>query len=388
MKILVASGSFKDVFNPIEACEMIGLSLNQNKNQIVQIPICDGGEYTYEVLKKYFLYTEESAENVLNAFGQKRTARYLVKDDEAHIISSEILRLYPEEDEYKNPLKLTDYGLGQMLLDAIGKGYRKIKLYIGGTSTVCCGMGFIQALGYQIIDSVGNTLSAPITAENLRNVNQILASTKSFSDIEIQVIADGDAKSFEMSGITGLKVGKTYAEAKQTIVEQTNAGIKNIIDVTGISENMPFSGAAGGLLFGIEQVFHPEYLLGGTYFANLLSLEDAIVAADLIITGEGRFDNTACGKTPASVAALAQKYNKPVLFVCGQIAKDAVSDYSGGIVVGEHEEALRELGISKLITCQEYYDRNPMQGDYVDYIDIFRNQTPMILKELFQKENL
>lgn len=388
MKILVASGSFKDVFNPIEACEMIGESLDQNKNQIARIPICDGGEYTYEVLKKYFFYQEEYAENILNAFGQKRTARYLVKGDEAHIVSSEILRLYPEEDEYKNPLKLTDYGLGQMLFDAVHKGYRKIKLYIGGTSTVCCGMGFIQALGCQVIDKIGNSMNVPMFAEDLYKVGYILKSIHSFSDIELQVIADGDAKSFEMSGITGLKVGKTYAKEKQIIIEQTNAGVKNIIDITGISEGVPFSGAAGGLLFGIEQIFHPEYLLGGAYFAKLLLLEDEIVKADLIITGEGRFDNTACGKTPASVASLARRHNKPVVFVCGQIAQDAVTDYSGGIVVGEREKTLRELGISKLLTCQEYYDRSPLQGDYIDHIERFRKQTPIILKELFKKENL
>ena len=388
MKILVASGSFKDVFNPIEACNMIGAALSQEKNEIVKVPFCDGGEYTYEVLKKYFQYEEEHAENILNAFGKNTRARYLVKNDEAHIISSEILRLYPCDDKHKNPLKLTDYGLGQMVLDAINKGYRKIKLYIGGTSTACCGMGFAQAFGIRLLDGKRQLMRAPILGEDLNHVDQILKGEVSFSDIQMHVIADGDAKSYEMSGITGLKVGKTFEEQKQQIVEQSNIGIRNIIELTGISENMPFSGAAGGLLFGIEQVFSPQYSLGGTYFAKLLSFEKKLMEADLVVTGEGRFDNTACGKTPASVAALAQKYQKPVIFVCGQIAKDAVGDYAGGIVDGKKNPVLLKLGITKLVTCQEYYDENPLPSTYAEQIEIFREFTPVILKKLFWKGNL
>ena len=41
--------------------------------------------------------------------------RYLVNGSEAHVISSEVVRLYPHEEAYKNPLLLTDYGIGQII---------------------------------------------------------------------------------------------------------------------------------------------------------------------------------------------------------------------------------------------------------------------------------
>ena len=149
MKILVASGSFKDVYDPIEACEVIRQALNQDKNQVETQPICDGGEYTFDILKRYFGMSEITAENIVNTYHRKGNARYLVKGSEAHIVSSEILRLFPREDCYKNPLQLTDYGFGQLVWDALNRGYKDIILYIGGTSTVTCGMGFDATVSYK-----------------------------------------------------------------------------------------------------------------------------------------------------------------------------------------------------------------------------------------------
>ena len=58
MKILIATGSFKDVFNPIEAAEVIRNALSPD-NESVLLPFCDGGEYTYEVLKHNFSFYHE-----------------------------------------------------------------------------------------------------------------------------------------------------------------------------------------------------------------------------------------------------------------------------------------------------------------------------------------
>lgn len=388
MKILVASGSFKDVYNPVEACQVIAAAVENGKNDITELPICDGGEYTYEVLQTFFHYDERIMKGILNAYGNPIEARYLVRGDEAHIVSSEIIRLYPEEDAFKNPLQLTDYGLGQMVARVIKEGYKKIKLYLGGTSTVCCGIGFAQALGANIYSYTDEIISTPVLGKDLAFIRKIDCSNILKFNGEISVIADGNAKSYEMSSITELKIGKRFSDNKRKIVELTNEGIRNIEKITGISPEKNFSGAAGGLLFGIDKCFTPEYKLGGYYFAKLLGLEEKIQDADLVITGEGRFDNTACGKTPATVAALAKKNKTPLWFVCGQIAENSVKNYAGGILDGENEINLKNIGIRKLFTCQEYYDDHPLEGNYKDQIEIFRSKTPELLKELFARETM
>ena len=388
MKILIASGSFKDVYSPVEACQIIADAVDSQKNDIVKLPICDGGEYTYEVLRTFFHYEERIMEGILNAYGKPVEARYLVKGDEAHIISSEIIRLYPEEDKHKNPLQLTDYGLGQMVAKIIMEGYKKIKIYLGGTSTVCCGIGFAQALGADIYSYGNEKISAPVMGKDLPAIKRIYRRDVIKYDGSISVIADGNAKSYEMAGITELKIGKSFESQKEEIIKFTDKGIHNIEKITEISPDKDFSGAAGGLLFGIEQCFMPSYELGGYYFAQLLGLEKKIQDAELVITGEGRFDNTACGKTPAAVAGLALKNRKPLWFVCGQIAENSVESYAGGIIDGEKEKNLKKIGIVKLFTCQEYYDHHPLVGDYKDQTEIFRSKTPELLKQLFIKENI
>ena len=53
-------------------------------------------------------------------------------------------------------------------------------------------------------------------------------------------------------------------------------------------------------------------------------LEEYVKNADLVITGEGRMDGqTAMGKAPVGVAALAKKYKKPVLAFAGAVERDA-----------------------------------------------------------------
>lgn len=296
--------------------------------------------------------------------------------DTAHIISSEIIRLYAGEEKYKNPLYLSDYGLGQLLGDAIDRGYKRIYIYIGGTSTVCAGMGMLQALGVIIKDKAGNVKTLPVTGKDLVSIGRIdIPRHIDFSGIEVTVIADGDARSFEMSGITELKIGDEYKYLKEEIINNTNKGIKNIITITGLSENMPFSGAAGGLAYGLDVVFKPKYLLGGEYFAGLLNLEEKIQNSDIVITGEGRYDNTACGKTPVSVARFAKKYNKRLVYVCGMIND------------GIDRKTLKKIGIDTLLSCYDYY--GALDGlNYEERLNLFKTKTPDALRDLFRKIGL
>ena len=67
MNILIASDSFKDVYNPVEACDIIAGALSGIQAKLVKLPMCDGGEYAYEVLRDSFHYEERVLEGVLNA---------------------------------------------------------------------------------------------------------------------------------------------------------------------------------------------------------------------------------------------------------------------------------------------------------------------------------
>ena len=389
MKILVATGSFKDVFSPVEAMEMICGALDREKNEICGVPFCDGGEYTYEVLRQCFPYREVTVENVINPYGCPITAGYLTDGETAHIVSSRILRLFPEEDDRKNPLFLTDYGFGQLIADALQKGCKNITLYLGGTSTACCGMGTIQALGAELLTQGGVSLTHYCQGADLAFVSGIKHPVPTFADVQVHVVADGNSKVDALPGITGLKIGKRFSEQKEEIIGKAMAGVHNILRITGISPEKDFTGAAGGLLFGLEQVFpNIRYTLGGRFFNQMLGIEAKIAESDLVITGEGRYDNTADGKAPSVIAELAKKYRKPAVLVCGQIDKSAVADYSGGVINCEDKPQFSKQGIVQVLTCQEYYDAITLPDTYEDSIRCFREKTPQLLRQLFEKIGL
>ena len=97
---------------------MIGGMLRQHGHDVVNLPMCDGGEYTYDVLKSYFHCEEEVVSDVLDAGLVPIKARYLAIRDEAYVISSEIIRLSASSENKKNPICLF-CPIGLILIHAI-----------------------------------------------------------------------------------------------------------------------------------------------------------------------------------------------------------------------------------------------------------------------------
>lgn len=50
------------------------------------------------------------------------------------------------------------YGLGQLIADAVGRGYRNIIVGLGGSATNDGGTGMLQALGYRFVDGDGKDI--------------------------------------------------------------------------------------------------------------------------------------------------------------------------------------------------------------------------------------
>ena len=78
-------------------------------------------------------------------------------------------------------------------------------------------------------------------------------------------------------------------------------------------DNMPGTGAAGGMGFAIVAFLKGRLSPGVALVANAVGLADACKGAALVITGEGRIDGqTVFGKTPMGVLQTAQQYRVPV----------------------------------------------------------------------------
>lgn len=375
MKVLAALGSFKDVYTSIESCKMVqSLLANYRSLEIEMAPVCDGGEYTYQVLNYYFKCRKEIVKNIYNPYGRHVTVSYLVIDDEAYIISSEILHLSATEEQYRNPLILSDYGLGQLVADAIQKKYRKICICLGGTSTIGFGMGFAQALGARFWNENGQELLLPITCEDIEQIERAEFPYEEYHDIEVKVINDGITRCSHLDTVNPLKIGKIFENTRDQILERIERSKKQVLRLTGHSENDAYSGNGGAIYYGIQSIFSASYCLGGDYFTDLFRIQDKIVSCDLVITGEGRFDNPHLRKIPIIVTELAKQYGKKVIFLCGQVDNDA-----------EQQEVLRDVGIDYLISCDIYYQTHEIGKKYENEIEMYREMTPVILGKELEK---
>ncbi|MHB8055005.1 MAG: glycerate kinase, partial [Candidatus Aminicenantales bacterium] len=84
--------------------------------------------------------------------------------------------------------------------------------------------------------------------------------------------------------------------------------------------DLPGSGAAGGLGFGLLAFFGAEIRSGIETIIEAARLRGRAEKVDLLVTGEGRLDaQSRHGKTAAGIAALAREAGRPCVAFCGSV---------------------------------------------------------------------
>ena len=158
MKVVVAIDSFKGSMSSLEAGEAIKTGiLKAKKDATVEIrPLADGGEGTVEALSIGMGGRLIDVE-VTGPVGKKVNAVYgIVESTKTAIMEmSQAAGITLVSGNEKNPLYTTTFGVGEMIKDAIQKGCRHFIVGIGGSATNDCGIGMLQALGYEFLDIDG-----------------------------------------------------------------------------------------------------------------------------------------------------------------------------------------------------------------------------------------
>ena len=91
----------------------------------------------------------------------------------------------------------------------------------------------------------------------------------------------------------------------------------------------PGSGAAGGLGFGLRTVTGSTFAPGFPLVSAWLDLDQRIAQSDLVVTGEGCFDDSSLhGKGPGAVASMADAMGKSVLLLAGSVDPAAAAELS------------------------------------------------------------
>lgn len=178
MKAVVAIDSFKGSLSSLEAGNAVrtGILQADPEAQVIVRPLADGGEGTVEALTIGMGGTLMTVQ-VTGPLGEKVVAKYgILADGKTAVMEmSQAAGITLVRDEDRNPLKTTTRGVGEMILDAIGKGCRHFIMGIGGSVTNDGGIGMLQALGFGLLDKDGKQVTpgaqglenlADITSEN------------------------------------------------------------------------------------------------------------------------------------------------------------------------------------------------------------------------------
>jgi glycerate 2-kinase len=394
-KVLIAMGSFKDVFSPLESKNLIKNILHESNCNfdITTLSIADGGEYSHEVVKDNLNCIEINLKNIISAHKKKVDSGYLLLDSKtAFIRSSHILRLNNEDDKFKNPLNLTSFGLGQLIKHAIfSSKVSKVFIGLGGTNTVDGGVGMLQALGTIFLDKLGNKLeprdSKFFSGCDLKNIYTIKNHNETlYKNINVTALCDGTINVDEMYTPNNQKIGISYYSEKDFINKNLVDGINKYVSVINNQiykksiMGKEFFGVAGGINLSLYYLFNHEMKLGINFFIEKLQIAKKIKTADLIITGEGRFDNSLGGKAPVGISQLARKYNKEVLYLVGDIIKDYESYFKGSLA-DKLPPLLVMNGISTIISCHSYNKNLIIPNNMLDKKFFFRKNTEIVFKE-------
>ena len=331
MKIVIAMDSFKGSLTSMEAGAAVcsGILRVYPNAKISVLPMADGGEGTVEALTLGMGGELQSIKVTGPSDDQKITAQYgILRDKKTAIIEMAAaagLTLLPLEK--RNPLYTTTYGVGEILRDAIHKGCRHFIVGIGGSATNDGGLGMLQALGWQMLDNVGEAV--PHNALGLERLAVIDDSTvlPELKECTFRIACDVTNPLLGQEGcsaVFGPQKGappnmipimdewlQHYAELAKAKYPQANP-------------QAPGAGAAGGLGFAFLTFTRANLESGINIVMKETRLEEQIAAADLVITGEGRLDGqTVMGKAPIGIARIAKKYEKPVIAFSGCVTPDA-----------------------------------------------------------------
>lgn len=215
------------------------------------------------------------------------------------------LTLVPEDK--RNPMLTTTYGVGEMILDAVGRGCRKIVMGIGGSATCDGGKGMIDCLEshlpLSVIDAVG---------ELAESIEIVVAS-----DVSNPLYGpNGAAYVFApQKGATPEQV-RLLDERLRTFARETEA--KGIAP-PALAEH-PGAGAAGGLGYGLMAYLGATLQSGIDLLLDTIRFDEQIKDADFILTGEGKSDRqTLMGKVSQGVLSRARRLGIPVHLLSGAI---------------------------------------------------------------------
>ena len=318
MRVVAAPDKFRSSASAQEVAAAIGRAVVSWGGDVDLAPMADGGEGTLEALGG-----ANRTMVVQGPLGEPVEAGWRLSGETAVIEMAQASGLLLAGGaEGNEPLDASTAGTGQLILQAVEQGAKKIIVAVGGSATTDGGLGALEAMG----------------------------SLVRYRGVELLVACDVRTRFVDAASVFGPQKGASLAQ-----ISLLSRRLNRLAQV--YQERFGFdvlardrAGAAGGLSGGLAAV-GGQLVDGADLIADELLLDELLVGADLLVTGEGCLDESSFeGKVVGGVAAYAAAVGVGLLVVAGRIDEKVVGRVPAVSLVNEFGE---ETAMAKTGECVE-----------------------------------
>lgn len=322
MRILVAPDKFAGTLTAVEAAAAIadGWRRTAPGDEVVTRPMADGGPGFVDVLHAS-LGGELLAATVRGPLATRSPATLLMVERTAYIESAQACGLHLLPRHGREPAagvaeEASTYGVGELVAAALDRGADRIVVGLGGSGTNDGGAGLLAALGATSRPEGALTAGAAGLAE-LGAVDVEPARAR-LAGVDLVAATDVENPLLGLRGATNVYgPQKGIAAGRLVEVDAALSRLAHMIDRE--PADAKGAGAAGGLGYGL-MVLGGRREPGFDTVAGAVGLPDAVRAADLVITGEGKLDwQSMDGKVVSGLSRLAADAMRPCIALAGAV---------------------------------------------------------------------
>lgn len=325
LSVVIAPDSFKGSLRAGEVAAAIARGWRELRpgDDLRLLPQADGGEGTLDAIESSLPgVIRHRVESVTGPDGRATDADWLELPGGVAVVelaASSGLPLMAMPDA----LGASTRGLGEVIRVALGFGASSLVIALGGSASTDGGAGALQALDLRFLQADGTEV--PTGGGGLSLVQNI---------DDRHLVAPPPGGVTLLTDVTAPLLGPTGAAtvfgpqkgATPQDVRQLEYGLARLSELLDGEPGQPGSGAAGGTAYGLAAAWGATVESGADWIAKVTGLIAAIEKADVVITGEGRFDSTSLtGKVVGNVIRLAGESR------VGVVAGSVSIEPSGGV---------------------------------------------------------
>ena len=331
--VVIAPDSFKGTIGAAAAAAALaaGWRAERPSDHLRLLPMADGGEGTVDAFAAAVPGARRMPVTVTGPEGAPVAASWVLlppSPDAPHGTGVVELANTSGIELLGTPPRLRAFdahtrGFGEAIADALAHGVSRLVLGIGSSSSTDGGAGMLTALGARFTDAAGSPI-----ADGARGLATVAAADLSglapLPSHGATVLSDVTNPLLGVRGAAAVFGPQKGAAADD--IAALDAGLARLAGLAAFAGTDPDAagaGAAGGTGFGLL-AWGATLVPGSAAVADLVGLDAAVAGAGAVVTGEGSYDGqSAAGKVPAHVAAIAAAAGVPVALVAGRIAADA-----------------------------------------------------------------